>query len=296
MSETVKGILTTMTAFLLWGVVAVFWKLLSHIPSITVMSHRVIWSLVFVSIILFTQSRWQEVKMAFTSKRNLLTIMATALLIGTNWLVFIWAVNNNQLVEASLGYFINPLVNMLLGMILLKERLGRWQFLSVGLALVGVVMLTVQSDRLPWIALVLAFSFAFYGLLRKTGKINSLPGLTGELLVLMPFACLYLFLNGGGPGDFFGGNDLPDILLLMCGGIVTAIPLLLFAHGARRIQYITVGFLQYLAPSGQLLIGIFVYHEPFTSMHIMSFGFIWAALLVYSISAVSQFKRQKLRH
>ncbi|NQU67721.1 MAG: EamA family transporter RarD [Candidatus Marinimicrobia bacterium] len=294
MTDSVKGTLSTTAAFLIWGTIPIYWKFLQSLPSPHVMAHRVIWSLVFVFIMLFIQQRWSEVKVALTSMKVRFTLILTALLIGTNWLVYIWAVTNNHIVEASLGYFINPLINMLLGVIFLKERLHRWQILSVILAVIGVVFLTIQFHRLPWIALTLAFSFGFYGLLRKTANVKSVPGLCVELMVLFPLAGAYLFWFTDAPG-FFGSTQGSIYALLLGTGVITAIPMLLFAHGAKRIQYITVGFIQYLAPTGQLLSGVLLFDEPFTQSHLVAFAFIWSALIIYTITAVYQFKRLKLK-
>jgi len=183
---------------------------------------------------------------------------------------------------------------MLLGVIFLKERLHRWQILSVILAVIGVVFLTIQFHRLPWIALTLAFSFGFYGLLRKTANVKSVPGLCVELMVLFPLAGAYLFWFTDAPG-FFGSTQGSIYALLLGTGVITAIPMLLFAHGAKRIQYITVGFIQYLAPTGQLLSGVLLFDEPFTQSHLVAFAFIWSALIIYTITAVYQFKRLKLK-
>ncbi len=294
MNETSKGIISTVSAFVIWGTVPVYWKLLDHVPPSNVMAHRVVWSFIFVLTVILIKGRVNEVKAALSSPGTFITMVITSILIGTNWLIFIWAVNTEQIVEASLGYFINPLINVLLGVVFLRERLRIWQTIPVILAAIGVVLLTVQSDRFPWIALVLAFSFGLYGLLRKTAKVASLPGLTVELLILIPFATFYIFkLNNG---QFFGETDLAVNALLIGGGVVTAVPLLLFAHGARRIPYATVGFFQYIAPTGQLLIGVLLYGEPFTLSHLVSFGFIWVALLLYSFATFLYYNKSGLKH
>jgi len=213
-------------------------------------------------------------------------------LLAVNWLTYIWAVNTNQIVEASLGYFINPLVNICLGMIFLRERLYRWQVLSVVLAFIGVLFLTMQYGRVPWIAFTLAFSFGAYGLLRKTAKAGSMVGLLFETAILTPLALAYAITLGiQGSGAFFSIGLTTDVLLAGAG-LVTAVPLLLFAHGARRIQYSTVGFLQYIAPTGQLLVGVFFYKELFTRTHAISFGFVWVAIIIYSISSFLSYKKQ----
>ncbi len=292
MTDTLRGTLSTTASFFIWGMIPIYWKFLQSLPSTHVMAHRVIWSLVFVVSMLFFQQRWSEVKTALRNPTLRYTLMLTAFLIGINWLLYIWAVNHDHIVEASLGYFINPLFNMVLGIIFLKEKLHRWQFVSVVLAVIGVIFLTIEFHRLPWIALALAFSFGFYGLLRKTAQVQSVPGFCVELMILFPLALGYLIWFTGAPG-FFGSARGTIYALLLGSGVVTAIPMLLFAHGAKRIPYITVGFIQYLAPTGQLLSGVFLFNEPFTTSHFISFGCIWSGLILYSTTVVFQYRGLK---
>jgi chloramphenicol-sensitive protein RarD len=242
--------------------------------------------------LLSIQRRWNEVKNVISFYPNVSIFLVTSFLLGGNWLIYIWAVNSNQIVEASLGYFINPLVNVCLGMVFLRERLYRSQFISVVLAFVGVLFLTLQYGRLPWIALTLALTFGTYGLLRKTAKAGSMVGLLFDTGFLAPIFLLYiLFLAAHGSGALTSINLKTDVLLIG-SGVVTAVPLLLFAYGARRIQYSTVGFLQYIAPTGQLLVGVFLYREQFTRAHAIAFGLVWVALLLYSISTFVAYKRR----
>jgi len=223
---------------------------------------------------------------------NVPIFLVTSFLLGGNWLIYIWAVNSNQIVEASLGYFITPLVNVCLAMVFLRERLNRSQLISVVLAFVGVLLLTLQYGRLPWIALVLAVTFGTYGLLRKTAKAESMVGLLFDTGFLAPIFLVYLiFLAAHGSGALVSINLKTDVLLVGAG-VVTAVPLLLFAYGARRIRYSTAGFLQYVAPTGQLLIGVFFYREQFARAHAMAFGLVWAALLLYSTSTFMTYKRR----
>jgi len=274
MDESTKGTISTITAFFLWGAFPIYWKALQHISSTQILAHRVVWSLVFVLVLLSIQRRWNEVKNVISFYPNVSIFLVTSFLLGGNWLIYIWAVNSNQIVEASLGYFINPLVNVCLGMVFLKERLYRSQFISVVLAFVGVLFLTLQYGRLPWIALTLALTFGTYGLLRKTAKAGSMVGLLFDTGFLAPIFLLYiLFLAAHGSGAFTSINLKTDVLLTGAG-VVTAVPLLLFAYGARRIQYSTVGFLQYIAPTGQLLVGVFLYREQFTRAHAIAFGLV----------------------
>jgi chloramphenicol-sensitive protein RarD len=292
MDESTKGTISTITAFFLWGIFPIYWKALQHISSTQILAHRVVWSLVFVLVLLSIQRRWNEAKSVISFYPNVSIFLVTSFLLGGNWLIYIWAVNSNQIVEASLGYFINPLVNVCLGMVFLRERLYRSQFISVLLAFVGVLFLTLQYGRLPWIALTLALTFGTYGLLRKTAKAGSMVGLLFDTGFLAPIFLLYLiFLAAHGSGAFVSTNLKTDVLLIGAG-VVTAVPLLLFAYGARRIQYSTVGFLQYIAPTGQLLVGVFLYREQFTRAHAIAFGLVWVALLLYSISTFVAYKRR----
>ena len=292
MDDTIKGTITTIIAFFLWGIFPIYWKALHHVSSTQILAHRVIWSLVFMLFVLSVQRRWKETKYSIFISRDIPRFLITSVLLAINWLTYIWAVNTNQIVEASLGYFINPLVNVCLGMVFLRERLYRWQVLSVVLAFIGVLFLTVHYGRVPWIAFTLAFSFGTYGFLRKTATAGSMIGLLFETAILTPIALAYTIgLDIQGSGAFFSIGLQTDVLLAGAG-VVTAVPLLLFAHGARRIQYSTVGFLQYIAPTGQLLVGVFFYKELFTKTHAISFGFVWVAIIIYSISSFLRYKNR----
>ena len=292
MDITTKGTITTISAFFLWGIFPIYWKALKHVPSTQIIAHRVVWSLVFILFLVSVQRRWKEVNSIIPFSRNVPRFLFTSFLLGTNWLIYIWAVNTNHIVEASLGYFINPLMNVCLGMIFLRERLYRWQVISVVLAFIGVLFLTLHYGRVPWIAFTLAFTFGAYGLLRKTAKAGSMVGLLFETAILTPIALVYVIALGiQGSGAFLAIGLHTDVLLTGAG-LVTAIPLLLFAHGARRIQYSTVGFLQYIAPTGQLLVGVLLYKELFTSTHAISFGLVWVAIIIYSISSFISYKKR----
>jgi chloramphenicol-sensitive protein RarD len=289
--KTTSGTVTTISAFLLWGFLPIYWKILRHVASTQILAHRVIWSLVFLVILLSIQGRWRETKIFVPFYPNTLIFIVTAFILGSNWLTYIWAINSDQIVEASLGYFINPMVNVFLGMVFLRERLNQWQMLSLILALTGVLFLIFQYGRIPWIALVLAFTFGTYGLLRKTSRAKSMVGLFFDTAILSPLFLAYLMiLHAHGSSAFLCVDRRTDILL-MGSGIVTAVPLLLFAHGARRIRYSAVGFFQYIAPTGLLLIGVILYGEPFTSTHAISFGLVWAAIVIYSCSSFALYKR-----
>jgi chloramphenicol-sensitive protein RarD len=292
MDESTKGTISIVTAFFLWGIFPVYWKALQHVSSTQILAHRVVWSLLFVLVLLSIQRRWNEAKSIISFYPNVSIFLVTSFLLAGNWLIYIWAVNSNHIVEASLGYFINPLVDVCLGMLFLRERLYRWQFISVALAFGGVLFLTLQYGRLPWIAFGLALTFGTYGLLRKTAKAGSMVGLLFDTGFLAPISLLYLlFLAAHGSGALVSINLETD-LLLIGAGIVTAVPLLLFAYGARRIQYSTVGFLQYIAPTCLLLVGVLLYKEQFTRTHAISFGLVWVALFLYSTSTFVIYKRR----
>ncbi len=264
---------------------------MNHVPSLQILAHRIVWSLVFVVLLLFIQRRWKEARGVLQS-RSVRVFLITGSLLAVNWLTYIWAINTNQIVETSLGYFINPLLNVCLGIVFLRERLDRWQLLSVVLAFAGVLFLTLRYGRIPWIALTLAFTFGFYGLLRKTARAESMVGLLCETGIVTPIAMTYLITVGVQGAGTFGFQGLETDVLLAGAGVVTAVPLLLFAHGARRIQYSTVGFLQYIAPTGQLLVGVLLYKEPFTRAHGVSFGLVWLAIVIYATSSVMIYRNQ----
>ena len=284
------GVLYGVAAFGWWGLCAIYFKAVAHVPALQVLAHRVVWSLLFLIALIAFQQNWTVVARVWRDRRTLARLGLTTVLIANNWGLFIWAVANDRLLEASLGYFINPLVNVLLGFIFLRERLRRMQGISVVLALAGVAFMVVRYGHLPWIALVLAFSFGFYGLIRKTADVPPLVGLTVETALMLPLALVYLVVQQlRGAGAF--GADWATSLLLMAAGIITAVPLLWFVAAAKRLRYVTMGFIQYLAPTGQFLLAVLVYHEAFTSDHLITFAFIWAALVLYSVDSVIQPRR-----
>jgi chloramphenicol-sensitive protein RarD len=290
MDRQTQGTITAVSSFLLWGFLPVYWKGLAQVPSSEIVAHRVIWSVVFLVFLLSVQHQWGEIRYTLSSFSRTRTFLVSSLFLAANWLTFIWAVNANHLVEISLGYFINPMVTICLGVVVLRERLHRWQAISVGLASVGVLYLTVQYGRPPWIALTLAFTFGIYGLLRKTARAESMVGLSVEMGILTPLALVYLIGVGvNGSGAFLATGVQTDVLIVGAG-VITAVPLLLFAHGARRIRYSTIGLLQFIGPTGHLVLAVFVYDEPFTSANAVSFGFVWAAVLLYSFVSLSAFR------
>lgn len=288
-----RGVLYALGAYLCWGFFPIYWRLLKGVPALEILAHRMTWSLVFLGLLLLMRRQWRWILPALRDKKTLLTFMLSATLLSLNWWLYIWAVNAGFIVETSLGYFINPLVNVLLGVIFLKERLRRAQALSVLVAVGGVLYLTLSYGRLPWIALALGVSFAIYGLLRKMASLNSLEGLSFEAALLsVPAVGFLLWLELNQQGSF-GHADAKTNLLLVGAGIATAVPLLLFAAGARRIPLVTVGILQYLAPSIQLAIGVLIYHEPFDRHRLLGFGLVWLALLLYSGEGVWRWRQQR---
>lgn len=278
-----KGMLFAITAYVMWGLFPLYWKMLQQVPALEILAHRMTWSLVFLLLLLLVRRRWAWLKTAVSNRRTLLLVVASAALLSLNWFIFIWGVNAGFIVEISLGYFINPLVSVLMGVFFLHERLRNGQWAAIFLAAAGVIYLAVRYGELPWIALSLAFSFALYGLIRKTAPLGSLEGLSLETaLMFLPALGYLIYLESVGTAAF-GHVDGVTTGLLGLAGMVTAVPLLFFAAGARRIKLATVGILQYIAPTLQFLIGVFVYHEPFTADRLVGFSIIWLALLIYTL-------------
>ncbi|WP_319543394.1 EamA family transporter RarD [uncultured Pseudodesulfovibrio sp.] len=289
------GFFAALTAFLMWGLLPIYWKSLIVVNPFEILCHRIIWSLVFIAIILTILKGWKETFASMRSPRDIGILILSSLMIGGNWLLYIWAVNTNHVLETSLGYYINPLVTMLLGFIFYRERMKPLQIVAIGLATLGVINSIFSYGELPWISLTLAISFAFYGLLRKVASVESLPGLFLETMVLAPLALGYLVkLQLNGTSALFTVSPTIDLLLIGAGA-ATATPLIGFAFGARRLRLSTLGILQYVAPSIAFLLGVFVYKEPFTASHLVTFALIWSGLAVYtgeSIWTLRQHRRQ----
>jgi chloramphenicol-sensitive protein RarD len=294
-SDKVIGIWYALAAFTTWGVLPLYWRLMREVPPQQILAHRISWSLLFVSFIITIQKRWNEAKGVFSFRQSKASFIVSALFLGINWFIYIWAVNTNHVVESSMGYFINPLVNVLLGVVFLKEKLTFWQGISILLALGGVSYLTFHYGKVPWIALSLAFSFGTYGLLRKIAYAGSLIGLLAETSILTPVAVVYIFIQHVHQIGFFSTSSPALSFLLAGSGIVTALPIIWFAHSVRRIPLSTVGFIQYLAPSLMLLLSVVVFKEPFTKTHMISFGLIWTALTLYSVSHTKFMKNVALK-
>jgi chloramphenicol-sensitive protein RarD len=276
-----KGILNGLGAYALWGLFPIYWKLLHQVPALQVIGHRIAWSFVLLIVVILLTKQWKEFRSTALTPKTLGIYSIAAVLLSLNWLVYVWGVNAGFIIETSLGYFINPLLSVLLGVVFLRERLRPSQWIPVGLAAAGVIYLTVAYGRLPWIALSLAFSFGIYGLVKKVAPLGSLYGLTLETAIVFPIALIYLLVvDFTGTGAFLHQGALTDILLIGTG-VVTSIPLLLFASAARQIPLTVIGILQYIAPTLQFLIGVFLYHEAFDRSRLMGFGLVWLALIIF---------------
>ncbi|SEA12175.1 EamA family transporter RarD [Microbulbifer marinus] len=286
------GLLAGISAFLFWGLAPLYFKLLDGIPSTEILAHRSIWALALALIVLALIGKFADFTATLRDRRKMRTLALSALLIGSNWLVFIWAITNQHLLDASLGYYINPLISVLLGVLVLGERLRRLQWIAVGLAAVGIGWYLWQFGRLPMVALFLAMSFGFYGLVRKRAPVESLTGLAVETLYMLPLALAYLIWSSSPSSNPLNNSwELNGLLLL--AGPITLTPLLLFNIAARRLNLSTVGFLQYIAPTLQLLVAVMLFHEPFDENKLLTFAFVWLGLLLYSVDALAQ--RRKLR-
>lgn len=286
------GLLAASGAYLIWGLFPLYWSLLGAVPTVQVLAHRAVWcaACVWLLLTLQRQGRWWR----GLPGRTLLLLTGSALLISINWGVYIYGVNSGHVLDTSLGYFVTPLLNIVFGVLLLRERLGAWQWVAVALAAIGVGYLAVRVGSPPWIALTLAVSFASYGLIRKLAVVDAVRGLAVESCLVLPLAAAYLVVcELQGTGAF--GRDMRTDALLIAGGAVTAIPLVLFAYGARRVALSTLGFVQYVAPTVQLLLGVFVFHEHFGAAQGVAFGCIWAALAIVMVDGLRRwFAREPL--
>jgi chloramphenicol-sensitive protein RarD len=286
-----SGLTAAIAAFLLWGLFPLYLKPLSGVSATQIMAHRIVWCCLLVFAWLAVRGQLGAVRRALADPVTRLRLMASAALISVNWLIYVWAVTHEHTVDASLGYFINPLLNVVLGVFVLNERLSRAQWFAVGLAAIGVVYLTIVLGRPPWIALALAMSFGFYGLIRKVVAVEAVPGLATETLLLAPFATAFLlWCHAKGIGAL-GHTDAIVTALLLGSGLATALPLALFAFGARLIPYSTMGLLQYIGPTLQFLIGVLVFHEPFPRARAVGFVMIWAGLAVYAADGLWRNRR-----
>jgi chloramphenicol-sensitive protein RarD len=281
-----KGILHAFGAYFIWGLVPIYWKLLKHIPATQLIGHRIVWSFLLLALILSVSRKWPELRGPVLDRKIILIYFVAAVLCGFNWFIYVWAVTAGYIVESSLGYFINPLLSVLLGVVFLRERLRLFQCVSIGLAAAGVVYLTLIYGRLPWIALSLAFTFGFYGLVKKLAPLNSANGLTLETGILFIPGLLFLvYQDWMGKGAFLH-IGLSSDLLMVGAGFITTIPLLMFASAAQRIPLTTIGIMQYLTPTLQFLLGVLVYKEPFNARQAVGFGVVWIGLIVFCVEGL----------
>ncbi len=291
MKKKYEGVMNGAGAYLLWGFLPIYWKAIDHVPSGEVLAHRIFWSFWFMLILLFIGKKLGSFKSGIRQMKEdpkaRFALIAVSILISVNWLTFIWAVHAGKIVETSLGYYINPLISIVLGVFVLKEKLLRSHAIAFFLALAGVIFLTVSYGQFPWISFALAFSFGIYGLIKKLLPFDSSIGLTLETMVVTPIALIYIvMITIKGTHVTFSG-DIKTDALVMISGVATALPLLLFAKGVQKVPLYLMGFLQYIAPTIMLVLGIFIYHEPFGATKFIAFTFIWAALLIVSLSSIN---------
>jgi len=290
--ESVSGVIYAGSAFLIWGLGPIYWKALGAVPALEIILHRMVWSFLFLLILIVAGRRGSEFLSALKDFRILLTLSSTALILGLNWWLYIWAINNNYVLQGSLGYYINPLVNVLFGVVFLRERLRPAQTLAVLLAGAGVVYLTASYGVFPWIAIALAASFGLYGLIRKVAPVGPLVGLSIETMLLtFPAAAYLIYLGIKGQAAFLSGSIRIDLLLLGTS-VLTAGPLIFFVAGAKRIRLSTVGLLQYIAPTGIFLLAVFYFDEPFSKAQVWTFIMIWTALAIYSTDSAAYLRRK----
>ena len=291
--KSVKGTIYTVTAFAMWGVLPGYWKMLKSVPSDEIVFHRIIWTFFISLVLVFLTGRRASLLSILKNRKLRIIVFFSSLTIVSNWLIYVYAVNTGRIVEASLGYFINPLVSILLGMIVLRERLARIQIAALILSACAVIYMSADLGNFPWIALSLAFSFGLYGLIKKMGDLDSIASLGVEMLFLLPAAgYVILFKEYNGTGAM-GNGSWPMVLILLGTGVVSSFPLFLFAQGARMIPLSRIGFIQYISPSIMLLIGVAVYGERFSSTHAVSFSLIWCALILYTSSGFLKRRRKE---
>jgi chloramphenicol-sensitive protein RarD len=289
-----KGIYYAVGAYALWGLLPVYWKLLNHVPVMQLLSHRIVWSFVTIMVVILLSRQWTMFRKAISNRRVLGIYVVTALLVGVNWLIYVWAVQHGFVVETSLGYFINPLISVLMGVIFLRERLRIGQWAPIGIATLGVLYLTFSYGSLPWISLSLAFTWATYALVKKLAPLSSLYGLALETAVLLLPAFFYLlFLEGKSQGVFLHEAPTSDLLLIGTG-IATTVPLLLFALAVVRIPLSLTGILQYIAPTIQFLLGVFVFKEGFSRSQFIGFSLVWLALILFAVEGLITLRTRQI--
>lgn len=292
-----SGILFAIAAYTMWGIAPLYFKLIGQVPAMEILMHRIVWSVLVLVVLVGITGKFDKVKQAVFNPKVMQVLLISGVLLAANWFIFIWAINNNHLLDASLGYYINPLLNIFLGRLFLGERLRRLQKVAVGLALFGVVYFIVSYGQLPWVALALAGTFGVYGLLRKQVAVDSLPGLLVESSLLLPPAIVYWVWFAGEWSNMLT-NDSSLNVTLICAGIVTTAPLLCFTAAAKRIMFSTLGFFQYIGPSIMFVLAAVVYDEPLDGNKIVMFGFVWLALGLFSYDSLRQYRkiRKALKH
>lgn len=292
-NQTQRGILLALAAYTMWGVAPIYFKAVNTIPAQEILMHRILWSFFFLAAILFFGRNLYHVRHVLKEPKRLAALSLTALIIAANWLIFIWAVVSEKMLDASLGYYINPLINVVLGMVFLGERFRRLQWVAVALAFAGVAIQLITFGSLPWVALVLASSFGAYGLLRKKINIDAATGLFVETTVLMPVALFYLLVIADSPTSDMTANSATTNLLLMAAGIVTTLPLLCFTGAATKLRLSTLGFFQYIGPSLMFVLAVWLYGEPFSQDKAITFAFIWTALTIFTYDAYKNRPKEK---
>lgn len=292
--HTKFGLINGILAYIIWGVLPIYWKFLSSYDATIVLSHRILWSFVFMMILITFTKAWppflHECKKLLQNKKNLISMIIVAFLISLNWLIFIWAVQNGYVIQSSLGYYINPIINILLGVFFLQEKLNKSQITACLIALFGVSFLTLYYGVFPWVSLSLAITFGLYGLLKKIANLHAIYSLAIETMIVVPIVIVYFFIT---PKAIFITTEgmLGENILLIFSGLATAIPLLLFGSAVKYLTYTTIGFLQYIGPTLMLIIGVFIYKETFTYAHALTFACIWLALILYMTTTFKQFKK-----
>jgi chloramphenicol-sensitive protein RarD len=284
------GVIFALVAYVMWGIAPLYFKLLTQVPALEIVMHRIVWSVPVLCILLVVRKKFRQVVDAIQDSKTLKTLSISGFLLALNWLIFIWAVNSDRMLDASLGYFINPLFNVLLARLFLQERLNNLQVLAVLVALMGVAFLIFSYGQIPWIALGLATSFSIYGVLRKNAAVDSMPGLLIESCLMLPFALIYWLVADTSSGNMMLNSVDLNITLLLAG-VVTIVPLLCFTAAARRIRYSTLGFFQYIGPSLMFLLAVLLFNEPLDSSRIVTFVFVWAGILIYVYDSLRVFRK-----
>lgn len=289
-----RGIWYAIGAYVWWGFFPIYWKLLKHVPALQLIGHRIVWSFAALIVVIIVMRQWKEFRNSVFTYKVLRLYLLAAILIGVNWFMYVWAVNAGHIVETSLGYYINPLLSVFMGVIFFRERLNLWQWIPIGMAAIGVLYLTISMGALPWIALILAFSFASYGLVKKVAPLSSLYGLTLETFILfIPAALFLLYSEQSGSGAFTHYGPLSD-LMIAGAGVITTIPLLLFASAAKRIPLSLVGILQYISPTIQFLIGVLYFNEQFSFEQFLGYSLVWIALIIFGFNSFSSYREKTI--